>query len=175
MGLGGYKSWEVDMGRLGSVIRVHYMTFLNNQGDPIGRTAVSTNHGPWCVSDTEPLTRQHSRTVPRPPDIYRRGLSGLASVEKKRLTLERLAAPGNGEAWRGWGHSLGERGQEEWDEKLWEGGPGGQQWLDCKKITVIKTEGWGEALLSNRSLVDHLSLCELWFNPQYHKITGVQG
>jgi hypothetical protein len=37
------------------------------------------------------------------------------------LILERLEAPGYGEVW--WGeHPLRGKGEEEWDEELWEGG-----------------------------------------------------
>jgi hypothetical protein len=38
-----------------------------------------------------------------------------------------------------WGkHPLGDRRQEEGDEELWKGGPGGRQRLDCKNIKDIK-------------------------------------
>jgi hypothetical protein len=41
------------------------------------------------------------------------------------LTLERLEAPGCGEAWcRGDGDILLEIREEEWDEELWESRPG---------------------------------------------------
>ena len=40
------------------------------------------------------------------------------------LTLERHEVLGKGEVQ--WGeHPLGSKGEEEWDEELWEGGPGG--------------------------------------------------
>ena len=40
--------------------------------------------------------------------------------EKTCLTLERLEAPGSGEAW--WVGVRGKQsGEEEWDEELWEG------------------------------------------------------
>jgi hypothetical protein len=35
--------------------------------DPIGRPAISTNLNPWELSDTEPPTRQHIRAGLRPP------------------------------------------------------------------------------------------------------------
>jgi len=40
------------------------------------------------------------------------------------LTLKRLEAPVSREAWCGGGeeHPLKDRGEEEWDEELWEGG-----------------------------------------------------
>jgi hypothetical protein len=45
--------------------------------------------------------------------------------EKIHLILERLEAPGKGEDWWGMGkHPLGSKGEEEWDEELWEGGKG---------------------------------------------------
>ena len=34
-------------------------------------------------------------------------------------------------------HPLGDREEEEWDKELWEGGPGGRQWLDFKKKEVV--------------------------------------
>jgi hypothetical protein len=37
----------------------------------------------------------------------------------------------------GVGNPLGDRREEKLDEELWEGGPGGGQLLDCKKIKVI--------------------------------------
>jgi hypothetical protein len=50
------------------------------------------------------------------------------------LTLERLEASGSGEVlWGGggtevgWGHPLGDRGEKEWDEELWEGKPEDEQ------------------------------------------------
>ena len=42
------------------------------------------------------------------------------------LTLERLEALRSGAVWwcgEGWGHPL-EMWEEEWDEELWDGGPG---------------------------------------------------
>jgi hypothetical protein len=33
-------------------------------------------------------------------------------------------------------HPFGHNGEEEWDEELWEGGPGRGQRLDYKKIKV---------------------------------------
>jgi hypothetical protein len=53
------------------------------EGDPIGRPAVSTNLGPQYLSNTGPLTRQHIPADMRlPQHIYSRGLLGLDSVRK---------------------------------------------------------------------------------------------
>jgi hypothetical protein len=54
------------------------------------------------------------------------------------LTLERLEAPESGQSWRGWeGHPLGDRGEEEWEKELWEGGSGGSR-LGCKTRKVME-------------------------------------
>jgi hypothetical protein len=37
------------------------------EGNPIGRPAVSTNMDPWDCSDTEPQTRQHTPADMRSP------------------------------------------------------------------------------------------------------------
>jgi hypothetical protein len=43
------------------------MEEAEEEGDPIGRSAVSTNLVPWELSDTEPPARQHTQAGPRPP------------------------------------------------------------------------------------------------------------
>lgn len=53
-----------------------------------------------------------------------------------RLTLQRLEAPGNGEAWWGWGgvtHPRVDRWEQEWDKELWEGGVEGGNYWTVKK------------------------------------------
>jgi hypothetical protein len=41
------------------------------------------------------------------------------------LTFKRLEAPRNAKAWQGvGGQTLGNRGEEKWNEKLWKGRPG---------------------------------------------------
>lgn len=42
-----------------------------------------------------------------------------------------------GEACKG-GASSWRLGEGQWDEELWEGGLGGEQWLDCKKMKSNK-------------------------------------
>jgi hypothetical protein len=37
---------------------------VEEEGNPIGRAAVSTNLNPWHLSDTEPSTRQHTTSGP---------------------------------------------------------------------------------------------------------------
>jgi hypothetical protein len=43
---------------------------LKRRVDPIGRSAVSINLDPQDLSDTGPLTRQHTLADLRPPDTY---------------------------------------------------------------------------------------------------------
>jgi hypothetical protein len=39
----------------------------------------------------------------------------------------------------GWGeHTLGDKWEEEWNEKPWEGTPGGEQCLDLKNVKIIE-------------------------------------
>ena len=52
------------------------------EGNPIGRPAVSTNLDPWDLSDTEPPTRQHTLADMRSQHMYSRGLPALASVRE---------------------------------------------------------------------------------------------
>jgi hypothetical protein len=61
--------------------------------------------------------------VQPPHHIYNRGLLGLISVgeEVPDPRGKRLEASGG---WEGWGHPLGDRREEKWNEELWEGGPG---------------------------------------------------
>ena len=75
------------------------------EGDPIGRPGVSTNPDPQDLSDTEPPTRQDTLAGPKPPYIYSRGLSGLASMREDAPNplTERFEAPGNEEVWWGMG------------------------------------------------------------------------
>jgi hypothetical protein len=50
------------------------------ESDPIGRPAVSTNLDPWDLSDTELPTRQHTPADMRPPTLkqQRTARSGLS-------------------------------------------------------------------------------------------------
>jgi hypothetical protein len=86
--------------------------------DPIGRSAVSTNSHPWGLPDTEPPVqgRRH---------LHSRWLSGLVSVREDTPNPWEAWGPMDWEPWK-WGqHPLGDLGSEEWeDEKLWEGRPG---------------------------------------------------
>ena len=63
------------------------MEEAEEEGDPVGRSAVSTNLEPRDLSDTEPPNRHHTPADMRPPHthIYSGGLLGLA--------LEREDAP----------------------------------------------------------------------------------
>jgi hypothetical protein len=46
--------------------------------------------------------------------------------KKMHLALEKLEAPWTGEAWQDDRHPRGDRREEESDEKMWEGRPGGK-------------------------------------------------
>ena len=97
---------------------------LEEEGDPIGRPAVSNNSDPWDLSDTEPPTRQHTPAdmnglpLPPSPNTYTaEDCLVWPQWEKMHLTLERLGASGNGEVWQGvgvrvwvWRCLLGDRG-----------------------------------------------------------------
>jgi hypothetical protein len=72
-------------------------------GDPIGRPAVSTNLDPRDLSDTEPPTRWHTLVGQRLPTYTAENCPVWPQWEMIHLTLERLEAPGSGEAWRGRG------------------------------------------------------------------------
>jgi hypothetical protein len=52
------------------------------QGNSIGKPAVSTNLDHWDLSDTEPPTRQHTLNDMRSQHMYSRGLPALASVRE---------------------------------------------------------------------------------------------
>jgi hypothetical protein len=56
------------------------------------------------------------------------------------LNFKWLETPENTEACCGGRHSLGDGEEEEYDEELWEGGPEGEQQLDCKKIKILEKE-----------------------------------
>jgi hypothetical protein len=77
------------------------------EGDPIGRTAVSTNLDTQGLSATEPPTKQHTSADMRPPTpVQQRTAESGLRERKMHLTLERLEAPGSGEVW--WGGMVGD-------------------------------------------------------------------
>jgi hypothetical protein len=95
------------------------------EGNPIGRPAISTNMDPWDLSDTEPPNMKHTWTGLRPPwYINIKGLTGLTSMGKYVPNPWKTGGPrelgvlaeGGTSSWR-WG-------RKNWDEKLWEGRPG---------------------------------------------------
>jgi hypothetical protein len=53
------------------------------EGDPIGRTAVSTNLDHQDLSDTEPPTRQHTSSDMRPPTHIQQRTAGSALSERR--------------------------------------------------------------------------------------------
>ena len=108
-------------------------------GDPIGRPAVSTNLDAWGFSDNEPQIRQHSLADMR-LQIYTAEDCWLwTQSEKMHLTLNWLGTPGSEQfCWDvegGWGYPFEDRdcGEEVWDVKMSEDRPGGGWNLDCKK------------------------------------------
>jgi hypothetical protein len=48
------------------------------------------------------------------------------------LILKRLEVSGKEENWWSFKHPLRGKGEEEWDDKLWEGDPRGRTTLECK-------------------------------------------
>jgi hypothetical protein len=117
------------------------------EGDSIGRPAVSTNLDPQDLSDTEPPTRQHTPAEMRLPTHRQQrtawsGLSGRRLVKTSRdLRPQGVGRPGGSVCvcvWGGGRHLLGVRGKGEWDKEPWEGGLGGGQRLDCKKKYFLK-------------------------------------
>jgi hypothetical protein len=68
---------------------------VEEEGNPVGRRAVSTNLDPQDLSDTGPPTRQHTPADLRPPThIQQRTAESGLSSEKMHLTLERFEATG---------------------------------------------------------------------------------
>jgi hypothetical protein len=106
------------------------------EGNRIGRPAVSMNWDPQNLSDIEPPTRQHTRAGPRPPETYSRGLPGLVSVGKEAANPWETWGPREWGSLTGWReHPLGDQGQ---GGIGWGSVCGGVtrrgQWLDCNKI-----------------------------------------
>ena len=66
------------------------------EGNPIGRPAVSTNLDTCDLSDTEPPTKQHTPADMRPPPHKQQRTACLVWVqsEKMHLTVKRLEGPG---------------------------------------------------------------------------------
>ena len=75
--------------------------------------------------------------------------------EKTCLTHKRRQAPGSREAWRGGGecgeYHFGDSGEEEWDEKFSDGGPGGLQRLDCKRVNNNNNDNNNNSNNNNRA------------------------
>jgi hypothetical protein len=70
------------------------------EGDPIGRPAVSTNLNPWDLSDTEPPARQHTWTDLGPLTHIQQRAAWSGLNERWRPNLqETWDPPGCGEAW----------------------------------------------------------------------------
>jgi hypothetical protein len=98
------------------------------KSDPIGRPADSTNPDPRELPGPEPPTRR-IQLIQDPWHIYSRGLA---------LVRDDVLNPQNPWGPREWGGLLGEehplrdKGEEEWDDELWEEGSRGGWWLECK-------------------------------------------
>jgi hypothetical protein len=101
------------------------------EGNPIGRPAVSTNLCAWDLSDHWVTNQAAYTSWYKAPNTYTaKDCLVWLQWEKTHLTLERLEAPGSVDAWqgwrsRGWEHPLRERCGEEWGEELKEGRLGG--------------------------------------------------
>ena len=93
---------------------------VRNGCNPIERPAVSPNLDPWDVSDTMPLTKQHTLAVPRPL-TQRTAWSGL-NERRCTLLLTGLRPQGVGRSGGAlWCQDiLLETAKEEWDEELLE-------------------------------------------------------
>jgi hypothetical protein len=77
------------------------------EGNLIGRPAVSTSLDPRDLSDTEPPIRQHTLADMRPQHIFSRGLPGLATVREEAPNLgETPEAPGSRDVWWGGGRGV---------------------------------------------------------------------
>ena len=110
---------------------------VEEEGDPIGRPAVSTNLDPRDLSDTEPPTRQHTLAGLRPQThtyMYRGGLPGLDSMGED--------APNPRETWgpREWGGLGG-------GISTWRQSGGGMEWgnvkgrtQDAGNVWIVKTK-----------------------------------
>jgi hypothetical protein len=88
----------------------------SEEGDHIGRTAVSINPDPWDFSDTKSPRRHHKLNDMGPNTYSAEYCLVWFQWEKKNLSLKRFEAPGSGEAWQGlgegWAHPLGETVEE---------------------------------------------------------------
>ena len=82
---------------------LNYRKYGRSWGDPIGRSAVSTNLDPQDLLDTEPPTRQHTLADMRPPTHIQQRTVVWTQSEKMHLTLKRDLRPqGVGCSGRGW-------------------------------------------------------------------------
>jgi hypothetical protein len=70
------------------------------EGNPIGRPAVSINLYPRDLSDTKLPTRKDIPADMRPPTHTAEECQVWLQSEKMQLSFERLGAPGSGEVWR---------------------------------------------------------------------------
>jgi hypothetical protein len=70
------------------------------EGDPVGRPAVSTNLDSRHLSETGPPNKQHTLADMRPPTHKQQKTAGSElKSEKMYLTPKRLGAPGVREIW----------------------------------------------------------------------------
>jgi hypothetical protein len=73
------------------------------EGDPIGKPAVSTNLNSQDCSDTKAPNRQNVSAYMRPQTHIEQRTARPWLSEKMCLTPKRLEAPGSGEIWEGEG------------------------------------------------------------------------
>ena len=87
------------------------------EGDSIGRPAVSTDPDPWELPETELPTKTILGWTEGPGTYIAEDCLVSPQWEKMHLILQRLEAPGKGEAWCGVS-----KGKREWVEELLGGG-----------------------------------------------------
>ena len=83
---------------MGLMRSIHWLKLeeAEEEGNPIGRPAVSTNLNPKDLSKTGPPTRQHNQTIWGHQHIFSRRLRVWTQSAKIHLTLKRQEEPGSG-------------------------------------------------------------------------------
>jgi hypothetical protein len=96
----------------------------------------SNNSDPMELPETEAPTRSIHRLVQGPWHMYSRGLPGLTSVGEEALKPRESWGPREGGSMvvDGGGQPLRDKREKKWDKELWDMGPRGSKWLECKKL-----------------------------------------